>query len=218
MTAGSESSPKQEKRVALNDVSVAQIRNPTPELAQSLAAALFPTSEDQANKKDFEDYIKQLMRHGFIVGVTLNTEPSRPLIGAFVIGEDPYDTTATTISYGRVDENDKSNKGAMTAAGLKVTETLLRKNGILDRGKRKELKSNGNWDFQKNTQEAQLAAKPIRAYVDKNNIASQKMLERMGYVKIDEIRDGNTEYVYEIDLDSFDDAIDNFSNPMRTLQ
>lgn len=210
MTAGSECAPAQERGVALNDVSVAQIRNPSPEMSRALTAALFPTAEDKVDRKAYEEYMRQLMRNGFVIGVTLATEQDNSLVGAFLLGEDPHDSRATTISYGRVNDGDRKTKGAMTAAGLKVTETILRKNKIADRGRRKELRASGQWEQERAAQEAQLAAKPIRAYVDVNNIASQRMLERMGYVKTGTITEGNQEYVYELKLDAFDDAIDNF--------
>jgi hypothetical protein len=40
----------------------------------------------------------------------------------------------------------------------------------------------------------------------------------MGYVKIGKVEDGNEEYVYELKLDKFDDAIDNFGKAIRGLQ
>ena len=218
MSAGSEYAQPETKGVALNDVSVAQVRNAPAEELQALVQAFFPDTEKIVNKSDLSDYLKQQMKNGLVVGATLNSGQDSRLIGAFLLGQDSHDTRATTLSYGRINEAKKGSKGAMTAAGLKVTETLLRRGGILDRGKRKELRSSGEWESQRSVQESQLAAHPIRAYVDINNIASQKMLERMGYVRTGMVEDGNKEYVYELKLDNFDDAIDNFGNPMRNLQ
>jgi hypothetical protein len=169
--------------VALNDVNIALVKSASAEESQSLVQAFFPDTETIVNKAELSEYFTQQVKNGLVVGATLNSEKDGRLIGAFLLGQDPHDTRATTISYGRVKQGDRETKGAMTAAGLKVTETLLRRSGILDRGNRKELRSTGEWESHKPVQESQLAAHPIRAYVDIHNTASQKNARAHGVCK-----------------------------------
>lgn len=207
MNAGSEYAPAQERGVALSDVNIAYIKDPDNDTITKVREALF-SGNTHLDTSNTDEAVKQFIHYGFIIGVTLSEDPS--LVGIFGLGQDAYDQTATTISYSRLSSDEKS-RGAMTAAGLKVTETLMRKLGIKPRAERKSLRSSSTWSEIKLSIVDNLAHHPIRAYVDSENTASIRMLERMGYRRIRDISDENrTKLQYDLDIDLFDAAIDNF--------
>lgn len=201
--------------VAFDDVTLDRVR---PDELDAVFDTLLPKDgEDVEVPADFRQDLEMLVKVGFIRAVRVKGEDGRDKIaGVIVIDQDSADSRAMTLSFSRL-RGDAASRGEMTIGGIKAAEVLTRKIGLPTHHERQQLREQGQWETQRQSELNKLEAQPIHAYVKPFNIKSRRMLERIGFVE--KGMGGETheqEMRYVLDLDSLDSAWEKYSQPQNS--